>query len=165
MKLISPDIYNNYLEIVINQKWNAIKNANKNKDGKFLRWNMNTITQYNSKFKGTVFKDFNQSLKNINFTDSNISINSKEAIKIKAKNKVYMKPFYGGNDQVWLNIYEKYYKNNGFIFANLTPYAINIEKELNTKIVMEGGTHTGNTGGLLESIAIGKWIDNFYKNN
>ncbi|MCI6988234.1 MAG: hypothetical protein MR902_01510 [Campylobacter sp.] len=56
----------------------------------------------------------------INFANENISINSKEAIKIEAKNRVYLKPFNAKNDQLWLNIYEKYYKDSGFIFANLT---------------------------------------------
>ncbi|ASM37483.1 hypothetical protein [Campylobacter sputorum] len=162
LKLISPNIYGNYLEPIINKEWHTIKNKNTNKDTIFLRWDKKSITQHSTKFNNGIFKDFNQSLINKNFSDGNISINSKEATKISGKDRIYMKPFYTENDQFWLNVYDKYYKDSGFIFANLTPYALSLEKELNIKIIMQGGTHTGNTGGLIESIAIAKWINDFY---
>lgn len=161
VKLISSNMYFSYLEPMINKKWHEIKTKNSNKGGGFLRFDMNVITQYNAKFTKTIDKNLEYKIEP-KFSDNNTKLNSDAAKTLQAKTRVYMKPFTDRKNVFWENAYEKYYKQDGFIFVNLNKYAIETEKESGFKIVMEGGTHTGNTGGLLLSISIAKWLNEFY---
>lgn len=158
--LKSPQIYGTYMEKFINKKWLNVKKKNQNEKTLYLRWDNKSITQFNKNFQSKAFLATNYQI-DANFSSKNLKINSAFLNnKIKAKFRVYMKPISDQNGNFWVNVYEKYYKNNGFIFADLSPFA----KEINDKfqITMEGGTHTANTGGVLASIAIAKWINDFY---
>lgn len=157
ISLISKNFYFDFIEPVLNRQWHEKKIKNSNKNGRFLRFDMNTITQYNSNFKQILQIDDNYKI-DPNFGNENFIKNTTSAKTIKSKTRIYMQPFFAGKSSFWVNVYEKYYKNDDFIFADLSQYAVQIQNKTGMKVLMEGKTHTGNSGGLLMSIAIGQWL-------
>lgn len=124
---------------------------------------MNTITQYNPSIN---FKAAKYEYKiDSQFNDDNAKKNFLSAKTINAKNRIYMvAPSKSSEDYIFMNsMYEFFYKPSGFILANLTKQINIIEDKLKTNINMEDGPHTINTGGLIKSIAIGQWLNEFYK--
>ena len=47
-----------------------------------------------------------------------------------------MQPFFVGKSSFWVNVYEKYYKNDDFIFADLSQYAVQIQNKTGMKVLM-----------------------------
>ena len=118
----------------------------------FLRWDYNTVMLYGK------FRDFAENLVvygfDENFKDENIAKNYRAMAKINGLNKVYVKPFNMRKDKFYENVYNVYYKQNGFIFCDLNRY-------IQGKVSMQSQNHCGNTSSLLQSIALGICIKNF----
>ena len=158
--LKSPSFYEEYLEVVINPKLYKNKNKNKNKKTKFIRWDLDSITQYNPNF--TYKSIYSKVMPTEPIVNKNIELNARAASKIYGKNKIYMVPLYYKEKKYVKsrNNYYSYYKQLGFGLSDLG--AFQPKKHAYT---MQSGCHMGNTGGLMKSILIGKWLQEYFNDS
>lgn len=158
--LKSQSFYEEYLEEVINPKLYANKNKNKDKNTKFIRWDLDSITEYNPNF---ILKSIHSKKIPIEkIINNNIDLNSKAVSKIYGKNKIYMVPLYP-NEIAYLlsrSYYYSYYKQLGFELSDLGAFQ---PKE--HAYTIQTGCHMGNTGGLMKSILIGKWFQEYFNDS
>jgi hypothetical protein len=162
--LKSPIVYRKYIENRINPKLHKAKIANENEKTKFLRWDMRSITQYNPHFKDLAFYNNDEPVKP--YIDKNIEENAKAAAKIFGKHKIYMVNLFNNKEsyQLTREIYQRYYKHLGFALCDLGL----LLQDNRHYIMQEDGTHLnarthmGNEGGLMKSILIGQWFQNYF---
>lgn len=154
MYLKSSSLYSLYLEKYINPKWNKNKNVNlKNDTTMYLRWNMNTVTLYDPNFDQLSIHSDAIPGKSLN--DNNTKNNAQAASNIYGARKILMIPLHSHDIYYKMsrNIYNTYYKKNGFELLDLGKY-----QPKDTGYPMQGGSHMGNEGGLMKSILIGEWL-------
>ncbi len=160
MYLKSPNLYSNYFEPLINSKLSKNKAKNKERGTSYLRWNMNTVTRYNLGYYQRPPSIYSDKQHTQNYKNNNAKDNAVAASKIYAPQKVYMVPIYSTDDDYIKSrsIYNTYYKKLNFIVSDLG--------EMHPKDIgypMSNGAHMANEGGLMKSILIGKWLNQYYK--
>jgi hypothetical protein len=155
--LKSPPFYEKYLEPIINLTLHANKSINKNKKTKFIRWDMDTITEYNKNFK---YKSIHsKELPIAPMVNKNVELNAIASSKIYGKTKIYMVPLFPTVDsyRISRNMYYSYYKALGFQLADLGDF-----QPKNHAYTIQAGSHMGNAGGLKKSILIAKWLKQYF---
>ncbi len=154
--LKSPSFYSIYLEPIINPKLAKNKAVNKNQDTKFIRWDMDSITEYNPKFN--LKSLHSEIMPKTAMVNKNVDINARAASRIYG-NKIYMVPLFSNHTgyEISRNIYYTYYQSLGFKLCDLGEL-----QPKNEAYTMKGAEHTGNTGGLMKSILTGKWLRTLY---
>ena len=158
--LKSPSFYEDYIEPIINPLLHASKFVNKNDKTKYIRWDMDSITLYNTDFKTLAIHS--EVMPDKPLSNQNIQLNAEAAATIFEGIKIYMVPLYHDNNRYKIsrNMYYSYYKNLDFQLSDLGLFT---QKE--EKYIMQGGSHMGNTGGLMKSILIGKWLKQYLNDN
>ncbi len=157
--LRAPSFYEIYLEPMVNPKLAQNKAVNKNNDTKFIRWDRNTITEYNTNFK---FKSVHSEvMPKSPMVNKNVEINAQAAFQIFG-NKIYMVPLFSNHThyEISRNMYYTYYQGLGFKLCDLGKF-----QPKNEAYTMQAASHMGNTGGLMQSILIGKWLKEYYLDN
>ena len=156
LSLKSPKFYSKYVEPIINPKLAKNKAQNKNKETQFLRWDMDTITLYNPNFH--LKSIHSEVMPKQPFVNKNVSLNAKASANIHG-HKIYLIPTYGKHQyyKEARNMYYSYYQALGFELCDLGMYQTKEDAYL-----MQGGSHMGNTGGLMKSILMGKWLQEYY---
>ena len=152
LHLKAPSFYKAYVEPLINPKLAKNKAINKNQETKFLRWDMDSITEYNPKF--TLKSIHSERMPSTVLVNKNIERNSQATSEIYG-HKIYMVSLFN-NHATYIksrNIYYTYYKDLGFGLCDL-----GFLQPKNEAYIMQSGNHMGNTGGLMKSILIGKWL-------
>ena len=154
LHLKSIDFYTLYLEEYFNPEWNKKKNVNiKNDTTMYLRWNMKSITLYDPNFDH--HSKHSEVKPDTKLADKNIGANAEAAASIYGKRKIFMVPIFDEDRHYKLsrNIYDTYYRENGFELCDLGLY-----HPPKAQYLMQGGSHMGNEGGLFKSILVGECL-------
>ena len=133
-----------------------------NKEGKiqYLRWDMDALTEYNPAFS---LKATHSDIMPKSITKYQNLQNNAEAIsKVFSGEEIFMIPLYS-NDHHYLRsrtIYYSYYQRLGFKIADMGMFM-----PIEDAYTMENHRHMANTGGLMMSILIGKWFNQYFADN
>ena len=160
LHLKSPSFYEEYIEPIINPVLHVTKSVNKNEKTKFMRWDMDSITEYNLEFKSKSL--YSEIMPKRPMVNKNVEINAKAASNIYGKNKIYMVPLFNNNNsyKTSRNIYYTYYKKLGFKLSDLGLF-----QPKKDGYTMQAKSHMGNEGGLMKSILIGKWLKRYFNDD
>ena len=134
------------------------KNLNRPEGIMYLRWDFDTLTEYNPSF--TIKAHHSEILPKTLTRYGAMQNNAEAASKIRAKEKIFMVPLYSA-DQHYLSsrtIYYSYYHKRDFKLADLGRYL-----PVYASYTMENHRHMGNSGGLKQSVLIGKWLNDYFK--
>ena len=151
LQLKSPHLYFDYLEPILNPNIHKAKKINQNRDTLHLRWDYNTITQYNPNFEDYSIHSNESTFEELHNEDH--LKNALAASKITAGKKIYIVPLYTKESsyEESRNLYKNYYKNVGFGICDLgNLYQSNEHYE------MQSRAHMGNTGGVMQSFLMSK---------
>ena len=133
------------------------KSAKQNRGIAYLRWDMDTITEYNPAF--SLKSVHSEVMPKVLTRYKDLQNNADATSKIFSGDKIFMIPLYSA-DQHYLTsrtIYYSYYQKLGFKIADMGLFMP--EKDAYT---MENHRHMANTGGLMMSILIGKWLNRYF---
>jgi hypothetical protein len=124
----------------------------------YLRWDFDTLTEYNPSF--SIKAHHSEILPKTLTRHGALQNNAEAASTIRAKEKIFMVPLYSA-DQHYLSsrtIYYSYYHKRDFKLADLGSYL-----PVYASYTMENHRHMGNSGGLEQSVLIGKWLNDYFK--
>jgi len=133
------------------------KSAKQNRGIAYLRWDMDTITEYNPAF--SLKSVHSEVMPKVLTRYKDLQNNADATSKIFSGDKIFMIPLYSA-DQHYLTsrtIYYSYYQKLGFKIADMGLFMP--KKDAYT---MENHRHMANTGGLMMSILIGKWLNRYF---
>jgi len=145
------------MEPLINPAWNKVKFSREDEGVQYIRWGMDTVTEYNERFNNfSIYSDLMPLKPVLNF---NLKTNAKAARNIFDGKMVYMVPLFNYKNSYSRsrNFYYTYYQNLGFDICDL-----GLLHPKKNGYVMELGSHMGNEGGLMKSILIGKWLKGYF---
>lgn len=149
LQLKSPQLYVDYLEPIINPTLHKAKEVNQNRDTLHLRWDYNTITQYNPNFEEHSIHSSGSRF--IKLHNEDHLKNALAASKITSAKKIYIVPLFTKESsyEEARNLYSNYYKDLGFEMCDLGKIHPN-----NESYEMQSRAHMGNTGGIMQSLLI-----------
>ena len=149
-----------YAKPVTDSEVQRKKSAKENRGIEYLRWDMDSITEYNPAF--SLKSVHSEVMPQVLTRYQDLQNNADAASKIFPGDKIFMIPLYSA-DQHYLTsrtIYYSYYQKLGFKIADMGMFMP--PKDAYT---MENHRHMGNTGGLMMSILIGKWLNQYFSDS
>ncbi len=133
-----------------------------NKEGKiqYLRWDMDALTEYSPAFS---LKATHSDIMPKSIAKHQTLQNNAEAIsKVFSGEEIFMIPLYSADHHYLTSrtIYYSYYHKLGFKIADMGLFM-----PIEDSYTMENHRHMANTGGLMMSILIGKWLNQYFADN
>jgi len=130
-----------------------------NKEGKiqYLRWDMDALTEYSPAFS---LKATHSDIMPKSIAKHQTLQNNAEAIsKVFSGEEIFMIPLYSADHHYLTSrtIYYSYYHKLGFKIADMGLFM-----PIEDSYTMENHRHMANTGGLMMSILIGKWLNQYF---
>jgi len=159
LRLKTPHFYFDYLEPIFNPVLHKAKEQNQNRETLHIRWDYNTITQYNPNFEDYSVYSNGSSFKKL--SNQEYYKNALAASKIKAAKKIYVVPLFTKESsyEESRNLYKNYYKSLGFEICDLGKI-----HPKNEHYDMQSRAHMGNTGGVMQSILMSHCLKNMFDN-
>ncbi len=149
-------IYKEAFAQYVADKEDREKLAKQNRGIEYLRWDMDSITEYSPAFS---LKSVHSEIMPKTLTRYEaLQENANAAKSVFAGEKIFMIPLYSA-DQHYLNsrtIYYSYYQRLGFKVADMGLFL-----PKGDSYTMENHRHVANTGGLKMSILIGEWFKKY----
>ena len=151
-------IFSEYAKPAADSKSQKKKAARQNRGIAYLRWDMDSITEYNPDFSLTSVHSEIMPAKLTHYEA--LQNNAEAASRVFAGEKVFMIPLYNA-DQHYLTsrtIYYSYYQRLGIKVADMGLFM-----PRGDAYTMENHRHVANSGGLMMSILIGKWLNRYFE--
>ena len=133
-----------------------------NKEGKiqYLRWDTDALTEYSPNFS---LKATHSDIMPKSIAKHQTLQNNAEAIsKVFSGEEIFMIPLYSADHHYLTSrtIYYSYYHKLGFKIADMGLFM-----PIEDSYTMENHRHMANTGGLMMSILVGKWFNQYFDDN
>jgi len=132
------------------------KLAKQNRGIEYLRWDMDSITEYSPSF--SLKSIHSEVMPKLLTRFGALQNNADAASKVFPGEKIFMVPLYSGDTHYLASrtVYYSYYQRLGFKVADMGLY---MPKE--DAYTMENHRHMANVGGLQMSILVGKWVKQY----